>query len=1127
MRQRTGTIPWPGWLLAAAIIAALAAVFILTAPGGAQAHEADEHEFELRCHPGTDNTSVAREVNEGDDFTLQAKWHDRSGVGTWKAEWDTNQLDAATASLPPARQSTDFEPEHDELHSKSRAYSTFNHTFHTKEDDRWEGNEEYDAGYSAIRPSGGTDRPAHYCRIIIIDDDPLKVTSLRLWGRPANDRNFTVGETIHLRMKVTGNINVPEGGNLILELEDGDGTVHERRAHKDSVLSTSDRPVYAYRVTAGDPKATKISVKSGFHTGPVRGVTDDGTITDVPVQYYGTPVVQTFEQQQGTYTDPVHFGVDGRPKATSVAITSQPQTDHVVMDTNNLGRTYTGVVSDKTYRAGDHIDVTTTFDQEVVADKSVGISLRIAEGDSNTWRAAWYHSGSNTDQLVFRYTVEPDDRDDDGVGVDSGGLQPNGALYGFTGGGLVRSAVGNIALNPSYSGFKNNANHKVDGRPIIVSTGIISEPQADNTYWENEVIEFALNYNNPVNVTGTPTIDVELEDPDHPISYQGHREVAYASGSGTNQLVFSYTVLSDDRDSDGVRMRMGGGDFGLEGGSITAAADSSVTAKLNYTEIYHDPDHKVDGAAGDRSFPSITSTLVTSDPGDDGYYVSGDVIELTATFSKDLVITSTDSSTGNQAQTGPIALTIGIGDTPHALPYLEDESGANEMVFQYTVQDGDNDSDGISLMGNAITLKNTTVQDADGNDADLGHDALGDDGGHKVDTVRPRVDASGLTSWPARNNTYSAGEEITVRFKFNEAVDVTGTPTLTLRFSEVDKVAEYKSHNLIFVTFAYVVELGDNTTLGVAYNANAISRSGGDITDLAGNTANLEHNAAVPDAAHQVDGKDRTPPAIESFEFTSDPGSDEEYGLGDIIEVTVTFSEDVTVTGSPRLKLYTPSIYMADYRETDGNEVSFRYTVQSGDEASDGTAIARNAVVLNGGTIRDGAGNHADLSNATISPDPEHSIDGSKAGSGDTVEADETAPTVAALLFASNGGDDETYYAGDNIQVSVRFSESVAVTGSPQIELQVGDDAKQAGYVETQRRRHPLPVHRPKRRQRRGRRERGRQQDHAERRHHQGPGRQRRSPDPRSPGPPGQRGRQRPHRPHRDRPGLHIRPRSR
>ena len=55
---------------------------------------------------------------------------------------------------------------------------------------------------------------------------------------------------------------------------------------------------------------------------------------------------------------------------------------------------------------------------------------------------------------------------------------------------------------------------------------------------------------------------------------------------------------------------------------------------------------------------------------------------------------------------------------------------------------------------------------------------------------------------------------------------------------------------------------------------------------------------------------DTTAPTISSIAITSDTGDDEVYldddgvyGIGDTIDVTVTFSENVTVTGFPRLEL--------------------------------------------------------------------------------------------------------------------------------------------------------------------------------------------------------------------------------
>ena len=46
-----------------------------------------------------------------------------------------------------------------------------------------------------------------------------------------------------------------------------------------------------------------------------------------------------------------------------------------------------------------------------------------------------------------------------------------------------------------------------------------------------------------------------------------------------------------------------------------------------------------------------------------------------------------------------------------------------------------------------------------------------------------------------------------------------------------------------------------------------------------------------------------TVPTIESVAVTSDPGGDGGYAIGDEIQVGLTFSEAVTVTGAPQLTL--------------------------------------------------------------------------------------------------------------------------------------------------------------------------------------------------------------------------------
>ena len=46
-----------------------------------------------------------------------------------------------------------------------------------------------------------------------------------------------------------------------------------------------------------------------------------------------------------------------------------------------------------------------------------------------------------------------------------------------------------------------------------------------------------------------------------------------------------------------------------------------------------------------------------------------------------------------------------------------------------------------------------------------------------------------------------------------------------------------------------------------------------------------------------------TTPTVSGVAITSDAGEDKTYLLGDVIRITLTFSETVNVTGTPRLKI--------------------------------------------------------------------------------------------------------------------------------------------------------------------------------------------------------------------------------
>lgn len=104
---------------------------------------------------------------------------------------------------------------------------------------------------------------------------------------------------------------------------------------------------------------------------------------------------------------------------------------------------------------------------------------------------------------------------------------------------------------------------------------------------------------------------------------------------------------------------------------------------------------------------------------------------------------------------------------------------------------------------------------------------------------------------------------------------------------------------------------------------------------------------------------DDEPPPITSIGSSSANGT---YGAGAAIGVTLTFAEPVTLAGGNLV--VTLETGVTDRQVTIGtiantNKASGTYTVQTGDASAD---LAVKGIALSGGTLRDAAGNNADLS---------------------------------------------------------------------------------------------------------------------------------------------------------------------
>ena len=374
----------------------------------------------------------------------------------------------------------------------------------------------------------------------------------------------------------------------------------------------------------------------------------------------------------------------------------------------------------------------------------------------------------------------------------------------------------------------------------------------EGAYGIGDVIEVTVTFSESVTVSGAPQLKLDVGT----LS----KTAGYASSEG-NSVVFTYTVTEGNSDTNGISIRVN--QLTLDGGTIRDATNND--ADLFYEALPDQENHKVDGIRPHISDIRFGSFVQHSS---DGFYTAGELVAVKMYFTERVYV----------SLSGHAQITLDVGGVEKTVEWGNYWFGGfNEEWFEYRVQEGDLDLDGVSFGANAITLDGATVRDAAGNDAVLTHRAV-HDGDFKVDAAVPTVSSIAITSDPGEDLTYGTGDKIEVTATFNENVwvpivgrsDMPGLrwPQLELDIGGEAKTAEYQSVTGAEVVFDYTVRAGDTEDNGISIGANKLSLNGGAILDDAGNNpisaelnlAELPHDAVVPhdavsdDAGHKVAG---------------------------------------------------------------------------------------------------------------------------------------------------------------------------------------------------------------------------------------------------------------------------------
>ncbi|WP_368045425.1 Ig-like domain-containing protein [Pseudoroseomonas cervicalis] len=263
-------------------------------------------------------------------------------------------------------------------------------------------------------------------------------------------------------------------------------------------------------------------------------------------------------------------------------------------------------------------------------------------------------------------------------------------VYSYT--ATATDAAGNVSAGSAALGVT------LDATPPAI-TGVTLP--ADGLYKAGDTLLLRLTFSEPVQLAGgTPGLLLDLGGV--------ARQALYLSGQGGSELVFAYTVQGGDLDADGLGVTA----LQLNGATLRDAAGNEAGLTLN--GLGPTAGIRVDGVA-----PGILGVAVPAD----GTYGAGQVLRLTVTLDEPVDLS------------GSASLGLLIGGTARQAAYVSG-SGGTALVFDYVVQPGDLDSDGIGVTG--LTLApGATLRDAAGNEAGLALHGVGATAGVLVDAVPP------------------------------------------------------------------------------------------------------------------------------------------------------------------------------------------------------------------------------------------------------------------------------------------------------------------------------------------------------------------------------------------------------
>lgn len=580
------------------------------------------------------------------------------------------------------------------------------------------------------------------------------------------------------------------------------------------------------------------------------------------------------------------------------------------------------IPTNKTYRVSEHLDFKLVFDRNV-SITGVNPYLDLTVG-SDYPRATLYEVLENT--LTFRYTILPDQ-------IDLDGIELSNTIANAT--SIVADEIAMTGLN-SNNDLKNPNTSKIIVNAITPkitritrgtdTTRQVSDETFDNVWIIGQQLFLLVEFTSVIDVNinlGSPVLHFSIGGVNKTASY-------ITGGSDTNIMTFVYTVQEGDEST--------GDEIGISHIELNNAV---VIDQYGTIADFTIPNSKISETTIDGIRPTIKKVNKPAD----GYYSdehsveSKRYLELTTEFSEPVHFSDNNIN---------IPLVIGAQTRP---ANLFSDNNSSTPVFRYSIANGDNDLDGITIQSPLNTGTSYTVRDLAGNEMTDKSFSPPVTTGVIVDTTHPTVTISNQPE--AR--VFLKGETLTLELTFNETVKIQtsdGYPRFPITNLSPKR---YFTPNFASGTegtvfeFKYDVQPDDLSSSFI--NLETMQHNGtSSIKDRAENT----YVVGLLNFTNQieVDAKDVT------IASTSASPSGY-YKKDDTLEIDVTFSEAVTVTGNARIIAHAnDSDYVFTLVESSNNTstLKFTHTLTGDDLFLDGLGAVGAITLEAGASIKDNHG---------------------------------------------------------------------------------------------------------------------------------------------------------------------------